>query len=641
MSDVTPNHAARFLQKVGIVLFLGFAAAVLYALIDVARFGRGMGLAEFAVATSLAAAVCVPAAFVLAILVFVIFLVTGTRVNDKDWLGVMTGMAVLGPGVTASLVVNPEGSGLTRPILGFVSILTAIFCGSLARRRSWNPIGRRALSLAVMPVIAIVAAALWRAVPGKALSAPVARAASHAAPNVVLIVLDTTRRDRFGVYGHKGDLTPVMDGFAENAVVYDQAISTAPWTVPSHASMFTGLYPCSHGCSYEHHVWLDDSFDTLQEILAGVGYQTLALCANFWVEESNILQGFQEVVSLEGVYDLLATRRLALALGWPTRWVDKGADEGVDALGVWFRERHEPSKPTFLFLNLFEAHVEYVPPTATRDTLEATGVELRAALSHARNYNPCLTNIKRLNDPELARSLSALYDAEIRYQDRRLGDFLELIRAHLPSENTLVIVTSDHGENLGEAGRWEHLFAINDLLLQIPLLIRFPEGLGGGTRIPGICQTVDLFTTILAAAGLHEHMKDLPGGDLHPDRFEAREAAFAQVSPFYPYLHYVEKGRGVSAGMGDFVAHYRTIRTEHYKFVWSSIGKHGLYELGNDALETNNLIQREPERAADLHAKLMAFWKDQPKYQRQAKDVTTAPMDKRVIERLRSLGYVE
>ena len=630
------------LQKLGVTILLGIVAGTIYVMSDIARFGRGLGSGDVIIAVLLAITLSVPLALLLACLMSTILAVTGARLGHRDWLAVMCGLAVMGPAVAASLTLDPEGSGATRPLIAFVSIPLAIMCAALARRRSWGA-GRHSglIWVAVAVSLMLGGMLLWEAMPCVARSEPPKAApAGTSGPNVVFIVLDTVRRDRFGCYGHEGGLTQMMDRFASESVVYDQAISTAPWTVPSHASMLTGLFPVTHGCSYEHHVWLDDHFVTLQEILGAAGYQTLALCSNFWVEESNILQGFEKTISLEGTYDLLATRRLAYAWGRPARWVDKGCSEGIDALSLWLNHEYDPDRPTFLFVNLFEAHCQYVPPAQTRDQLARRGIEAGPALKTAQNYNPCLTNIEKREDPELARTLSALYDAEIQYQDQRLGDLFDLLRRHIPIENTLMIVTSDHGENLGEAGRWEHLFAINDLLLHVPLVIRYPIGRWAGTRVGGLCQPVDLFSTVLEAAGLKEESTRAAGRSLVPDSFEPRPAAFAQVSPFYPYLHYVEQARGLDAGMGDYVAHHRAIRTERYKYVWSSMGNHALYDLHVDPLETVNLVSREPELADTLHHQLLDWWAGQPVYQPPKVPRSPVPMDNRVIERLRSLGYV-
>jgi arylsulfatase A-like enzyme len=432
-----------------------------------------------------------------------------------------------------------------------------------------------------------------------------------------------------------------MDRLAVESVVYEDAFSPAPWTAPSHASMLTGLYPVSHGCSYEHHVWLDDSFATVQEHLAEEGYQTLALSSNWWLEEANILQGFDQVISLKGGYDYLATKRLAYSLGWPARWVDKGSGEGIEALKRWLTRERDAERPMFLFVNLFEAHAEYVPPAETRDIVTRRGIEMGPALRSALRCNPSLTNVEKRDDPELIRALSALYDAEIQYQDRRLGDILQLLRQHIQFDNTLIIVTADHGENLGEAGRWDHVFAINDILLHVPLVIRYPNERWAGTRVAGFCQLVDLFSTILTVAGVSEEGKETAARSLVPDAFEPRRVAFAQVSPYYPFLRFVEQARGLAAGMADFVAHYRAIRTPQYKYVWSSTGNHALYDVQRDPWETVNLLPRAGEIATTLQNELLGWWAQQPAYELNESDHTPQPMDPRTLERLRSIGYVD
>ena len=195
--------------------------------------------------------------------------------------------------------------------------------------------------------------------------------------------------------------------------------------------------------------------------------------------------------------------------------------------------------------------------------------------------------------------------------------------------------------NLGEAGRWDHTFAINDILLHVPLVIRYPNEQWAGTRVEGFCQLVDLFSTILEVAGVSEEGKQTPARSLVPDSFEPRRVAFAQVSPYYPFLRVVEQARGFGPGMGEYIAHHRVIRDQQYKYVWSSTGNHALYDVQSDPLETVNLLSSNGEIAEPLHNELLAWWAEQPAYELRESDHTSQPMDPRAIERLRSIGYVD
>ena len=362
--EPTQGPIVALLKKLGATILAGILAASLYAAIDIARFGRGVALADVVIAALLAMTIAIPLALIMAFVLTAVFAITGARLEHRDWQAVMGGLAVLVPAFAASLPVDQEGSNGMWRLIGLAGIPGAILCACLVWRVTWNVriwtyfgCGAAVFGVVVYGVL------MSEATPSVARSEPIqasAGAAGH--PNVVLIVLDTVRRDRFGCYGDDEGLTPVVDRLAVESVIYEKAFSPAPWTAPSHASMLTGLYPVSHGCSYEHHVWLDDSFATVQEYLAEAGYQTLALSSNWWLEEANILQGFDQVISLQGGYDSLATKRLADLLGRPARWVDKGSGEAIEALNRWLTRERDAERPMFLLLNLFEAHVEYIPP---------------------------------------------------------------------------------------------------------------------------------------------------------------------------------------------------------------------------------------------------------------------------------------
>lgn len=476
-------------------------------------------------------------------------------------------------------------------------------------------------------------------------------------PNVVLIVLDTTRRDRLGCYGHAGGLTPALDALAAEGVVYEDAFSTAPWTMPSHASMFTGLYPVTHGCTYEHHIWLDDQFETLAEMLKARGYRSAALVSNNHLSRANMFQGFDELVYLKGRYESLALAEFSRRLGLPDHWVDKGGYEARDELAQCLSTgKHD--RPLFLFVNLFEPHTAYYPPLAWRAAHLPRPVGYWEATRFVSQFDTTAAHSAGRSDAYARSVIGAMYDALIAYQDTRLSELLEVLSQCSDLDNTLLIVTADHGENLGEAGRWDHVFGINDALIRIPLVIRYPRLFPPGHRVSGICQIVDFVPTVLDVLGeplvqsqetkqssvLWESATQrfaLPGRTLVPERFVAREVAYADVAPFLMDLRTVELTRGSKAGVGHFNAHLRVMHTGSLKYVWASDGQHALYDVLADPDETRNLIDARPDAARELHEKLLAWWQAQPAYVRPVEDTPPQPFDRETIDRLRSLGYLD
>jgi arylsulfatase A-like enzyme len=206
-------------------------------------------------------------------------------------------------------------------------------------------------------------------------------------------------------------------------------------------------------------------------------------------------------------------------------------------------------------------------------------------------------------------------------------------------DNTLVIVTADHGENLGEAGRWGHLFAVNDNLIRVPLLIQYPKRFPAGKRVSGLCQLTDLVPTVFDVIERPCPVNDLPGRSIVPEKFTPMPAAFAQWWPQLWGLRIIQDTLGRHALLEPWMAEYRVIRTDKHKYVWSSDGRHQLYDIVADPSEATNLITTMPDLATSLNAELMRWWDTQRAYQPKVTDGGT-PMDAETLESLKSLGYV-
>jgi arylsulfatase A-like enzyme len=676
-------------------LLLGLSAGALYAVIDVEHHDVRLAPDDIIVAMVLGGVPAAIAALVLTIAAAVILLLFGIRPDRRTWTAVL--IAVTGMGLLAALVLvgthnHRDGTGLLvlsasfpiaglayavirkltpladpgRAVVWLLAALTAFVfavCSvSAGRARGFHWVlgvlqvlvgvgvtsfavyaGRRSVFrtglgfTAALLVIAVLFSAFGR--PGVG-PLPAIHDRGATPPNVVLIVLDTTRRDHMGCYGHPGQLTPELDRLAADAVLYEDAISTSPWTAPSHASIFTGLYPMSHGCSYEHHLWLDDEFTTLAEMLEQRGYQTLALVSNVVLEQNNLLQGFAKVESYTGPEKWLSLRQISTGIGMPDKWTDKGGTEVRDGLERWISDGYDSTKPFYLFINLFDAHHPYLPPWRERAEQLDDEFGYFEASCFSQGFDNTLAHIKRTTDPYTRKLIGGMYEAGIRYQDRRLGEVLSLLRNHTDFDNTVVIVTADHGENLGDGGRWDHVFAVNDALMRVPLIVRFPKRLTPGTRVTGQCQTVDLVPTIFGLLDAEPPVDGLPGVDLIAEPFAARDNAFGQVSPHHFYLGLAEQTLGFDIGVMELNTHLRMLRTDKVKYIWSSNGRHMLYDLVNDPDETTNLIEAMPELAVTLDRQLADWWLSQTAYQRKAQSSSARPVDPGAIEHLKALGYI-
>lgn len=457
-------------------------------------------------------------------------------------------------------------------------------------------------------------------------------------PNIVLIVLDTTRLDHLGCYGSKQGLTPRLDAFAAESTVYLNTYTTGPWTLPSHASLFTGYHTPTHGCDNEPHRWLDDGFVTLPEMLAPHGYRSAALVANNYVEEGNLLQGFDDYLMLASgrkgsrLFSTMAT------VGAPASWTDHGAAEGLDALRRWLASGRDPKKPFMLFINLLEPHWPHFPPLAERLAHLPPGVSFREAVAVASRYYGVRWMAGQHHSPRDEKIIRALYAAQIAYQDRILGDMLAALRQSINLDNSLLIITSDHGENLGEAGRWDHMFSLNDTLTHVPLIVRYPDKLARGQRIAGLNQLVDVVPTVFDMLGAPCPVPDVQGHTLRPDRFQPYDAVFTQASPYYGHLERMESATGFERDVHAFTSHLRSVRDARFKLVHSSHGEWKLFDLPADPFEERDVKGEHPAEFARLRGQLEKWHAAQPLYKPRPGDRTKPKRSRRAG--LTAIGYV-
>ncbi|MCA1727419.1 MAG: sulfatase, partial [Actinobacteria bacterium] len=330
-------------------------------------------------------------------------------------------------------------------------------------------------------------------------------------PDIVLVVWDTVRAHDVSLYEQPTGTTPVLERLAEWSTVYERAQSPSPWTLPSHASLFTGLLPSRHGAN-ETHYRLEDGPETLAEVLGRAGYATIAVSANDMVAPaSGLTRGFERV--------LIAGR--AFADGGPPANVPKLARTALEALerryrgSIRFRydygaarvnrlvdralSRLDDDRPVFLFLNLLDAHLRYWPPEPFRGRHLPRGVDDARAEGTDQSPKRFYLGESGLG-PDDFEILRGLYRGEITYLDARLGELVRILERRGRWDGSLLAVTSDHGENIGDHGLMDHQACVYQTLLWVPLLVRHP-GRMDGTRSDALVQTHDLGPTILQAAG--------------------------------------------------------------------------------------------------------------------------------------------
>ena len=479
-------------------------------------------------------------------------------------------------------------------------------------------------------------------------------------PNVLLIIWDTVRADRMSLYGHRRPTTPRLDLFAREALVCERAVSTGIWTLPSHATLFTGFPESAHGVNSDF-LWLHSSFETLAEILQRAGYSTWLFAANPFVAEGcNLTQGFARVehpwddrwrdATEEHVHaKLLPGDVNAPALPKPgepdaARPVAKGlykecAPVAVEALLTWL-DRRDGRAPFFAALNLMEAHVPRIPSREARRALMSEA-EIEASLRLDHRSDRLLEHLfgVRRFDAAGLELLSKVYDACLLDLDAATGRLLAALEEGGLLDETLVILTSDHGENLGEHGLMDHKFCVYDTLVRVPLLLRLPSRLPPGRKQEPV-STLDLFATVLDLCGLEG-----AGGETPSRSFNAPDHPSLTAAPVFSEMLAVTPTAfdRIRRTQPDFdptpwLRTFRAVDWNGLRWIGASDGAVEVYDLRRDPGETENLASvhgefaRSAQRALDHWLGSFQHFAERRLPRREAREFRA--------EDLKGLGYV-
>jgi len=409
--------------------------------------------------------------------------------------------------------------------------------------------------------------------------------------DVVLIVIDTLRADHLPIYGYARETSPRLSAFARESVTFAQATSPGTWTVPAHASMFTGLWPSMHGAERVAGPRMTArpmraATRTLAEILGEQGFQTAAFVGN-WTFVSPSLgfgRGFEEF------FDGPVSHPPALA----------------DAFGKWLPKRDER---LFVFVNLLDPHEPFEPPPPLDARFPTRHAELGTWITRA------IYEDKRAVTKELVEHFTSQYDGEIVFVDRAVGALFASLEKAGRYDDALIIVTSDHGELFGEHGLGGHALAPYEPLVHVPLVVRFPRGWRAGEIVPGRVSTRSIFATILAEAGIAQP----PGVDA-PTLDEPHEVWVEHVN---------EKGFRQRAGYDGALKWTETTRPD------GTLSE--VYDLDRDPGEEQPLPAAGGEAALPLQRALGAF----AALPRPANEQDAPVVDPERERQLRHLGYVQ
>lgn len=412
-------------------------------------------------------------------------------------------------------------------------------------------------------------------------SVALARVPAHCADegklNLLIITIDTLRADHLGIYGHDDVLTPNIDNLGQNGVLFTRAISHVPLTLPSHCSLFTGNLPLNHGVR-DNGYRLPDFNVTIAEILKQKNYRTAAFVGAFPLDSRfGLNKGFD-------VYDdSYGSRNPVRDLSF----IERKAEEVNKRAIRWITDNKE--NLFFVWIHYFDPHAPYEPPPPF--DLEYAGRE---------------------------------YDGEIAYSDRVLGELLEKLDRLDLTEKTLIVLTSDHGEGLGEHKEKTHGIFIYDSTLRVPLIFSNPKILPKGKIVAEQIALIDVMPTAL----------DLMGWDPIPKtEGKSQKSVLAGKKSLPGRICYIES---VAAMLDRNWAPLQGVRSEEWKYI--DAPEPELYDLRKDPEENNNIIDKKPEIAKRLKEDLQSMIENSTRT--AVPRPSESKMDEDTRKKLRSLGYI-
>lgn len=395
--------------------------------------------------------------------------------------------------------------------------------------------------------------------------------------NVLVITLDTIRTDRLGAYGNRRIQTPFIDGLAARGVLFQDCVATAPLTLPSHTSIFTGTYPTYHGVRDNGDFVVPAGLTTMAQLFHEKGYRTGAFVGAFVLSARwGLDRGFDTYTEPAG-----APGPAALSMGEVRRRGEAVVDDAL----AWLQK--PSSAPFFAWIHLYDPHLPYDPVSPFRE--------------------------EYADDP---------YLAEVAYSDAQLARVGAYLQSAGLAGRTMIVFAGDHGEGLGDHGEIDHGLMVYDTTARVPLIITHPGLRSGGGRRPEVVSLADVLPTVAAATGIRLPA-EVQGQSLWPliggaGTFHERPV---YCETYYPRLHF---------GWSPLTS----LQERNVKFIDSPEPE--LYDLAKDPGETVNILEREPLRLQEMRRRLREL---EASLSRNAKDARQAPSAD-TIAKLRSLGYL-
>lgn len=509
-------------------------------------------------------------------------------------------------------------------------------------------------------------------------------------PDIILLILDTLRADRLSCYGYPLETSPHLDALAAESTFFRHAVSAAHWTVPSHTSMFTGLYPSRHMTLHASSK-VPASIPTLAERLRDSGYYTTAYCNNplVGVVNNGLRRGFLDFFNYSGLMtsrpnragaktnpldryrqnfkrvlaDLVTAMQDSFARSdtlldfsfsplmlplWQTALNFKGntARSLNDAARLLVeRKGVRDDQPVFSFINLMQTHMPYRPPQRFIGHFAPHVLHDKKAQRYLHRFNSdvfgWLAPLAEPLDEMNKKTLNGMYCAEVAFEDEQVGDFLAKLRAAGRLDHTLLIVAADHGEHLGEKRFIGHSLTAYEELVHVPLMIRDPRGdFPRSTNVDSFISTRRIFHTILDAASIatEDEQKFTLARNTYDD--PDKGVVFAEAIPAANTLHLLERHAPQLMRERHCDLPRRAVFRWQHKLITTGDGQRELFDVFNDPGEENNLCAILPEQVEMMQDLLAAFLNGT-----DAAQLAAAPEDEfddpEIERRLQDLGYLE
>ena len=430
--------------------------------------------------------------------------------------------------------------------------------------------------------------------------------------NLLFIILDTLRADRLGCYGYLRNTSPQIDKLAAKSILFENTFVHLPFTLPSHASIFTGLYPQNTTMIYNYG-YLPDTMTTLAELLKKNGYETGAVVSTAVLKkDKNLDQGFDDYFHNFNPEEEKASLEI---------WEVQGpADEANRYAFKWLEENR--NRKFFFWTHYYDIHAPYVEHEGFKDRFDPEAEDFTYDIKN-KWETPPRVGWKYLNLTN--------YDRQVAFTDYHLGKLIEKLEGLGLLDKTVIVITSDHGNGLYQhRDIWTHGDFVYEEQIKIPLLFILPD-LQESLRIENIVESVDIMPTLLALLGInYRHRMD--GRSMIPlvekGKWGKEERAYA--------LSKIEK----SGAEGTPLRYQFCVRTPTEKLIQTIQGENEFYDLRRDPFEKENIYSTARQQQSRLVSKLTAEGLNWARQTELAK-ITSPKIDKRTLKELKTLGYIQ